>query len=164
MDLSSKRLTYVKCKIEGIEDYLNFGMNEAVMHYVTFSALSREKSVKRYEAAVAVNNRNTPFGYWMAYTKDTGELIIYLKIVDLGNGQHEVGYLVLPEHWGKGYASEVTATLVDYAKTIDGVTELIGIVDSRNNASKRVLLKQGFKYYKSEEEEHSVGEYFGLRV
>lgn len=164
MDLSSKRLTYVKCTSEGLEDYLNFGTNEAVMRYVTFGALSHEEALERYEAAFAINKQNTPLGYWMAYTKESEELIIYLKIIDLGNGQHEVGYLVLPEQWGKGYASEVTAALVDYAKTIEGVIELVGIVDSRNGASKRVLLKQGFEYYKSEDDEGAVGEYFRLRV
>ena len=164
MHLSSKRLNYIKCTPEGLTDYLNFGMNEAVMRYVTFGALSHEQAVERYNAALTVNRQNTPLGYWMAYTKEDKELIVYLKIIDLGNGQHEVGYLVLTEHWGKGYATEITAALVEYAKEIVAVTELVGIVDSRNDASKKVLTKNGFEYYKSENDKQSIGEYFKLSV
>lgn len=162
MHLSSKRLNYIKCASEGLADYLNFGMSEAVMRYVTFGALSHEAAIERYEAALAVNHQNTPLGYWMAYTKEEEELIVYLKIIDLGNGQHEVGYLVLPKQWGKGYASEITAALVDYAKKTDQIKELVGIVDSRNDASKKVLIKNDFKYYQSKKEAHIIEEYFSL--
>ena len=93
MHPSSRRLNYIKCTPEGLTDYLNFGMNEAVMHYVAFGALNREKSVERYNAALAINKQNTPFGYWMAYAKSNKELIVYLKIIDLVASELSYSYI-----------------------------------------------------------------------
>jgi len=90
--------------------------------------------------------------------------VCYLVPKPLGNGQHEVGYLVLPDHWGKGYATEVTAALIEYAKEMTVVTELVGIVNSKNGASKKVLTKNGFEYYNTEKEEQSIEEYFRLFI
>lgn len=150
MRLQSERLTYQKCTKADLNDYLKFGMNKQVMRYVTYKALSRKEAEERYQKALNINDQETKLGYWLAYNKQSGALIAYLKIIHIGNNQHEIGYLLLPDHWGKQYATELTAALVEYAKDIKEVTELVGIVDTRNAASKRVLEKNGFLWYKKE--------------
>jgi RimJ/RimL family protein N-acetyltransferase len=56
-----------------------------------------------------------------------------------------VGYVLAPEHWGSGYASEIAAAAVDYAFTALGAPELHASVLSTNLASRRVLEKAGLR-------------------
>ena len=58
-------------------------------------------------------------------------------------GQVEFGYLFLPEHHGKGYATEALQVIVDYALTLRFNT-LTATVTDGNIASCKVLEKCGF--------------------
>ena len=55
-----------------------------------------------------------------------------------------VGYYVLPEHQGNGYASEAVRLLVEYAVDELNAHRVEATVQSDNPASKRVLEKLGF--------------------
>ncbi len=56
----------------------------------------------------------------------------------------ELGYMLAPEHWGKGYATEAINTLVDYAFTTLQFHSIEAVIDARHIASERVLQKSGF--------------------
>ena len=53
--------------------------------------------------------------------------------------------MVLPEYWGKGYATCIAARLVDIARA-GGVQRVTGITDPGNAASARVLIKNEFAF------------------
>lgn len=55
----------------------------------------------------------------------------------------EIGFLIDPAHWGKGYASEGLAGFIDWRR-IRGSTELTADVDPRNLSSIRLLARHGF--------------------
>ena len=59
--------------------------------------------------------------------------------------QGEVGYTLHPDHSGKGYATEATRTLVDLGFRDTGLHRLVGRLDARNIASRRVLEKCGMR-------------------
>lgn len=63
----------------------------------------------------------------------------------------EVGYRFSPVYWGKGYASEVAASLVQYGFDRIGLSQIVGIADVRNLASNRVLEKAGLELRKTYE-------------
>ena len=56
----------------------------------------------------------------------------------------EVGYLVHPDHWGKGLAVEAMTAAVTHLFAAHDMAELTAEVDPRNAASLRVLEKLGF--------------------
>ncbi|MGO1120851.1 GNAT family N-acetyltransferase [Rhodovibrionaceae bacterium A322] len=60
------------------------------------------------------------------------------------SGLFEVGYWLLPESWGKGYASEALGLLLDYADGPLDISQLIGVTDPENLPSQAVLKKFGF--------------------
>ena len=79
------------------------------------------------------------------FTKDSGRNIGYVQIVPIEEGKWEIGYHIAKKHTGNGYATEaVRAFLSEIAAKI-GTSEVYGICLSENAASKRVLLKCGFK-------------------
>lgn len=55
----------------------------------------------------------------------------------------EVGFLVDPAHWGRGYAIEAMTAFVDRRRSL-GSSELTADVDPRNLASLRLLERAGF--------------------
>ncbi|MFD2516155.1 GNAT family N-acetyltransferase [Pontibacter locisalis] len=55
----------------------------------------------------------------------------------------EVGYSILPEFWGRGFASEGAAKCKNYAFENDLADSLISIIHVDNIVSERVALKNG---------------------
>lgn len=87
-------------------------------------------------------------GFLAVTENESGKFIGLSKIVPFENGMTEIGYALLPEFWGKGYASEITSCLVDYARELGTIQELIGLVDPDNQPSIRILTKNGFVFYR----------------
>lgn len=56
----------------------------------------------------------------------------------------EIGYGLLPEYWGKGYATEAVRALTAWASCQPGVTRIEAETEPDNTASQRVLEKAGF--------------------
>ena len=55
----------------------------------------------------------------------------------------EIGFLLDPAHWGRGYAAEALAAFIARRRAL-GSTELTADVDPRNTASIRLLEGAGF--------------------
>jgi RimJ/RimL family protein N-acetyltransferase len=58
-------------------------------------------------------------------------------------GAIAVGYAFLPEHWGQGYATELTTSLAAVAEQL-APADVVATVLEHNTASRRVLEKAGF--------------------
>lgn len=56
----------------------------------------------------------------------------------------EIGYWLLPEHWGNGLMSEAVNAMVDHAFNGSDVERIVACFFDENPASGRVLLKAGF--------------------
>ena len=57
----------------------------------------------------------------------------------------EIGFVVDPRHQGKGFATEASCALIDWAFTHAGMHRVIGRLEARNTASARVLEKLGMR-------------------
>ena len=60
--------------------------------------------------------------------------------------QAEIAFFLHPDHWGRGHATEVARTLLDFGFTTLGFHRITGTCDPRNAASARVLGKMGMQY------------------
>lgn len=76
---------------------------------------------------------------------DTAIGTAMLHWVSEEHAQGEVGYTLHPDHQGKGYATELTRTLVDLGFRETEVHRIVGRLDMRNVASRRVLEKSGMR-------------------
>jgi RimJ/RimL family protein N-acetyltransferase len=87
------------------------------------------------------------FGAWLVTIKDSGEPIglcglfrrPYLASPDLG-------YSLLPEFEGKGYAFEAASGALSYVSNEMKRTSLLAIVSERNKRSSHLLEKLGFTF------------------
>lgn len=56
----------------------------------------------------------------------------------------DFGFIIHPDHWGRGFATEAATAFIDHAFRNTAATELLADVDPRNSASLRVLDRLGF--------------------
>ncbi len=63
-----------------------------------------------------------------------------------GENEFEITYSLLPDKWGKCFATELSAHFIDWAFTIQLSTSLISIIHIDNLPSKNVAIKNGLKF------------------
>ncbi|PZS20442.1 MAG: GNAT family N-acetyltransferase [Pseudonocardiales bacterium] len=73
---------------------------------------------------------------------------VMLHWVSQAHAQGEIGYIIHPDHAGRGYATEVAAALLPLGFDTDGglgLHRIFGRLDARNTASARVLERLGMR-------------------
>lgn len=127
---------------------------EPLLSYRNDPEVTRYQSWERYgeeEARGLILGREEPFapGRWFQLAvedKRTGTLLGDLGIRVEGDGrQAEVGYTFAREHWGKGYASEAVACLLDHAFRNPGLHRVYAVTDKENRASFVLLERLGLR-------------------
>jgi RimJ/RimL family protein N-acetyltransferase len=76
--------------------------------------------------------------------RESDVLIGTIRIEPKSEDSGELGYWIGRPFWGRGYASEAAAALVQYARERLPFRRLTAVTDPENDASHRVLLKTGF--------------------
>lgn len=56
----------------------------------------------------------------------------------------EIGFILHPDHWGRGYAREAMEAVIAHLFTARGLDRITADVDPRNKASIGLLLRLGF--------------------
>lgn len=78
--------------------------------------------------------------------KQCGQFVKHYGLLDKdveGKAEVEVVHIIDKSYWGKGFATEICAALVQYAWNNLGLLRLIALIDPKNVASKRVAEKSG---------------------
>ena len=96
------------------------------------------------------------FGYsqWAVFKKPTDEFVGRAGLVtrtlseEIGE-KTEVRFAFLPQFWGLGFASRITAELIRFSFEDLQMQEIIAANGVLNEKSARVLTKSGFRYVKN---------------
>jgi len=98
-----------------------------------------------------VNNRHLPY-VLAVELKETGELIgdTGINEVEGKTNEVEIGYGICKRYSGKGYATELLSAMTQYVVSTFGINVLYGRVMYGNNASVRVLEKNGYIFVEEE--------------
>lgn len=82
---------------------------------------------------------------WGIVEKDNGYLFGSCSIYFKENiGLYEIGYGIMYDHWNKGYTTEATKAMIDFAKENLNVKQLYAQHHVDNPASGKVMIKNGF--------------------
>jgi RimJ/RimL family protein N-acetyltransferase len=92
------------------------------------------------------------FGPWMLYDRETGEPVgrggLNRTEFD-GAPEVEVAWLITPERWNQGFATELGAAAVEFAFAKVGLPNVVAFTLPDNLPSRRVMEKLGFAYEKT---------------
>ena len=98
------------------------------------------------EERMVASYRLHGFGMWIVTPRDGPAPIGLAGLVKRDVLPHvDVGYALLESAWGKGYAREAAAAVLDLAQNSLGIDPVAAIVNPDNLASRRVLEKLGLR-------------------
>lgn len=119
--------------------------NADVMRYIR--PVKNKEESDLYFNEVVLDAPVHPFqGRWAVEEKEIKRFIGSFGIIPIPDDETktQMGYSFLPAYWGKGLASELVETGLDYFKEKTTLSEIYGITEIENVASQKVLLKNGF--------------------
>lgn len=123
-----------------------FGLNgdSEVMQYVR-PVKTRVESDQFLLENIVFYSRHPSLGRWALIRKSDDGFVGSFAIIPLENSEHmQVGYMLLREHWGHGYASEALRAGIHYAFDTLKLPKLIAVTETANLPSQKVLAKCGF--------------------
>ncbi|HEA18871.1 hypothetical protein LCGC14_2898490 [marine sediment metagenome] len=90
---------------------------------------------------------NTPLCLLIIETS-TGKKVGVTGLTTSSSNTPEVGYLLMPEFYGQGYATEALQAFLTWATTAFNIQQFTAVVTKGNVGSEKVLAKCGFKLIK----------------
>lgn len=89
------------------------------------------------------------FGLYLVEPKGGGEPAGICGLIKRDSLEDvDLGFAFLPQFWGRGYARESAAAVLDYGRRRLGLRRVVAVTSVDNDASIRLLEKLGFRFEK----------------
>ena len=126
------------------ENFFLLNGDDDVMRYIRATKTKEECDVF-LKKAIDSYKINPLVGRWAADDKATGKFVGSFAIIPIeGSEDIQLGYALLKENWGKGFASELTKSGLVYYFENTNADHIYAIAEKANIASRKVLLKNSF--------------------
>ena len=147
--LMSNRLGFSKIEDHDLQNLMRLDMNPEVRAFfpggVSTSKQLREKIIRNRTSFLQKG-----FGEFSITDLKTNEFLGRAGFAELKNGEIEVGYVLLKEHWGQGIATEALSALLDWARKALSAPRILAYAPINHHASIEVMKKAGMRYLKTE--------------
>jgi [ribosomal protein S5]-alanine N-acetyltransferase len=141
----TERLRFGTWSMDDVDRALSLWGNPEVMRYIG-GPYTREKATARVQEEIA-NLETRHVQYWPIFRDDAFAGVCGLR----PRGEiFTIGFHLLPEHWGRGYAPEAARAVIDYARYVIRATALYAGHHPQNEKSRRVLESLGFEFWREE--------------
>lgn len=128
------------------ENFFRMSNDEEVMRYIR-PVQTRLEAEVFFKKIMADYELRPGLGRWAMLTNPGNIFVGSFAVIPVENSTDiQLGYSLLPEYWGKGYAFESVRGGLDYAFNILKLEKVLGVTESPNTASQKVLTKAGFQY------------------
>ena len=152
LELSTERLRlrrFSTCDLAACEHLL---MDEEVMASSDDGSLSLEEVAAWLAERIEEYDRGDGVEVLAVETKSDRQVVGYCglwRFDDIGGSPEiEIGYRLVPDVWGIGYATEAAGAVRDYAFEVLGLKRLVALIEPVNKRSIRVASKLGMHYEK----------------
>jgi len=144
--LETQRLTLRKITMKDAADIFSIRRDENTMKYISRPLIQSVSEAQKLIGEFQEGVRNKMSIIWGISVKSEANLIgtIGYRSIDKNNHRAEVGYVLSPDAWGNGYASEAIAEVIKYGFAGMGLHSIEARVNPDNTDSSKVLLKQKF--------------------
>ena len=143
---ATARLTAERLRAEHLDDLVALHLDAAVSRYLGGTRTAAQTAA--YLDANLAHWDRRGFGLWIIRDR-AGRFLGRAGVRPLqvqGVEEIEIAYTFHQAAWGQGYASEIAEALRDLAFGPLDLPQLVGIVMTENEASRRVLEKTGFTF------------------
>lgn len=148
VQLETKRLILRQWKEDDFKAFEQLNFDPIVMEYFP-SVLSREESnalAKRFQDLIMSRS----WGFWAVEEKCRGNFIGYVGLHTPASNLPfkpciEIGWRLLKEYWGKGYATEAGKEVLRFAFEELKLDEVVSFTATINHRSESVMKRLGMK-------------------
>lgn len=143
----SDRLRMERLELRHLPELRRMHRDEAVMRHL--GGVRDEAQTQAYLEKNLKHWAEHNFGLWIAHERSGGDPIgraLLRRLVVDGVGEVEVGYAFYEPFWGRGLASEVTATCLALGRERLGLGTIVAVTSPDNRASQHVLKKNGLEF------------------
>ncbi len=144
--LESERLLFRAIRDTDVHEIFALRSNPELMQYIPRPLVTNLEEAKAHMKMIQDKIDSNEGINWAMTEKGNDKLISLIGFYRTENENYrsEIGYMILPEYQNKGYITEAIQTLLNYGFTKMGLHSVEAIIDPRNLASEKVLLKNGF--------------------
>jgi 3-dehydroquinate dehydratase/shikimate dehydrogenase len=144
--IKTKRLVLRPWKKEDLEPLSRLNANPQTMEFLV-NPLTPEESIVRLDLYTQHLN-NHGWGLWAVSAPGVSDFMGWIGLWPISFDAHftpaiEVGWRLLPEFWGQGYATEGAKASLQYGFDTLHLDEIVSITVPSNIRSKRVMEKLG---------------------
>lgn len=142
--LTTARLALRRFTLDDLELLVRLHSDPRVMRYAG-GLLSREQSLEVLrDRTLDYYEQHPGLGVWATIERSTGDCVgLHLLNNIRGESCIQVGYLLYPEYWGRGYATEMAVRVLRYGFEALRLPRIVAITALENIESQRVLQKAG---------------------
>jgi len=142
----TKRLRVRQYTASDKDEFFSLSGDPEVMRYIR-PVSTKEESDKFLKENIDYYKEFPSRGRWAVEEKENGTFVGSFAIINIPSkpGSLQMGYSLIPNSWGKGYATELTIAGLNYFFANEELPEVYGVTEIPNTASQKVLLKAGFK-------------------
>jgi ribosomal-protein-alanine N-acetyltransferase len=121
-----------------------------VAQYLTWRTSTPDESLILLAEALRENNSHPRAKDYFAIVMKANDQIIgeagfTVESRAENGGVADLGYFLLKEYWGKGYATEATELMIGYCFTVLGLHKVTASCDAENRSSENVMKKCGLE-------------------
>ncbi len=140
------RIGFEKYQLEDFADYFELVKDDKVMKYITGRGMSKAEARNTFDRFLEINRSTDSLGYFKVFDRETQTRIGECKLVDYDKDPSvfEIGYLVREPFWKQGYGTMICERMLALAASINPRKNIIGVIDPKNQASRKLLEKFGF--------------------
>jgi RimJ/RimL family protein N-acetyltransferase len=143
------RLALRPFRDDDLEALHDIHSREDVVRYLYWEPRSREEAAEmldRRKLETAIDKEGDGL-HLAAELRATGELIGHFSLFFKSeeHRQGDIGFVVHPDHHGRGYATEGTLVMLRFGFEELGLHRIVGQCDARNVASARVMERLGMR-------------------
>lgn len=145
-NLETDRLQLRRVANSDVNEIFALRSNKETMKYLPRPLVKTEEEALAHIAMIDEKIRNNEGINWAITMKENPKLIGIIGHYQI-KPEHfraEIGYMLLPEYYGKGIIIEAIKATVNYGFEIMKLHSIEAIIDPENFASEKVLQKSGF--------------------
>jgi RimJ/RimL family protein N-acetyltransferase len=147
--ITTKRLLLEDLTMQDLAGIQRIARDPTVMRYVLIWLENDEQVAAFFGHAVKESKRKDRMDYVFAIRLNETQEFAGMTFIDIDPDQKttaEVGYILLPEFWKCGYASEILDALLAFGFKDLNLHRVYGKCDELNLASAHVMEKCGLRY------------------
>ena len=130
-----------------LDDYLAIVGDDRVTSWLSFDTRDRDQAAKTLTEFVERSARDDRPDYLLAVTRlHDDRMVGFVRLGPTGVKAAHLGYAIHADHWGHGYATDASRTLLRFAFTSLGKHRVSAAIGPDNEASIAVVKRLGFSY------------------